>query len=180
MRKTLISGMAILVVAVSAVTVMAQNKPADEKVEVRESKPIRHMSNHKPFKESVSEKTFNKVSAAWENAKTKVINQFLAKEGNAIEEDWRLVSITDINLELTDQLTEVESSSFNAALYSDEKVKHTEIGDTIPAILLNEAKDRAILMLVKPNGDVIVIDMKSKADNNLRQWYVEGEAHRLK
>lgn len=179
MKKILIVGITGLILTVSAVTVMAQNQPVEDKVEIRESKPLSHVNNHKPFKENVSEKTFNKLMNAWEGAKEKVLNQIL-NDGDAAEDNWSIVSITDIDLELTNQLTAVESSSFNAALFSDEKEQHTEAGDTMPALLLKESKDRAILIWVKPNGDTIAIDIKSKTDNNLRKWFVDGEAHRLK
>jgi len=180
MKKIIITAGSILVLATAGVSSWAKSQE-DYNPTVYESKPSSHINEHETYKETEPPEIYSAMMKRWENARDKIINQKLSKESTQLSQQWRIIPSSDIDLELTNTLSAEESSSFADALFSDERKKNIERGDYFPAVLLNDAKDRAILTWLKGNGETVVIDIKSKRDREAkRTWYVDGNATKIK
>ncbi|MFD0716988.1 hypothetical protein [Paenibacillus sp. GCM10027626] len=136
-----------------------------------------HVNNHESFQERNSPELYKSMMEKWERAKEIAINDIMSRDAAIMKEIWTIVPSTDIDLELTNHLSKEESNSFKDALFSDERKNNISVGDYMPAVLLNEKKDRAILTWLKGTGETVVIDIKSKKDESgNRIWYIDGKA----
>ncbi|WP_157272807.1 hypothetical protein [Paenibacillus daejeonensis] len=88
---------------------------------------------------------------------------------------WNLISSADIGLKFTNQLSQEEAFSVNAALTSKEREAALQYKDYFPAVLLNQEQDYMILFWERENGNVVYIDIASEiAEDESRLWYVSG------
>jgi|GEM_PF-1234830 len=140
-----------------------------------------YISDHKSYKERKTPELFNESMQKWEKAKDKAINDILSDDTSVKNDKWTVIPSTDFDIEFTNYLPKDEANSFKDALFSDERKDNLSVGDHLPALLLNEKKDRAILTWLKGNGETAVIDIKSKLDDSgNRTWYVYGKAKFMK
>jgi len=180
MKKIIITAGSIVVFMTAGVSVWANSQEVSNPT-VRESKPLSHINEHETYKETEPPEIYSAMMERWEIARDKITNQKLSKESDQSLQQWRIIPSSDIDLELTNTLSAEESSSFADALFSNERKNNIEPGDYFPAVLLNDAKDRAILTWLKGNGETVAIDIKSKLDREgKRTWYVDGNATKMK
>ncbi|MEI0736295.1 hypothetical protein VQ056_05870 [Paenibacillus sp. JTLBN-2024] len=64
-----------------------------------------------------------------------------------------------------------ERSSFLDAFYSEERKNNLDVGDYMPALLINPDKSHALVYWEKANGSYVVMDLKTKS-NDSNSWYV--------
>ncbi|MFD0714375.1 hypothetical protein [Paenibacillus sp. GCM10027626] len=179
MKKTVaIAGSTILLLTAGVSVWASSTSPSNPYV--LESEPISHLNDHETYQETERPEIYEAMMKRWEQAKEKVIKHKLSKESNVTRQEWRIIPSSDIDLELTNGLSAAESTSFADALFSDQRKSNLGYGDYFPAVLLNEAKDRAILTWEKASGEIVAIDIKSKIDSSgKRTWYVDGEAMKI-
>ncbi|MEB3102147.1 hypothetical protein [Ferviditalea candida] len=132
-----------------------------------------HINLHKPMSDVENPKVMKMLNDSWNLGKNKISNQQPELNLN----NWEIVDSGDIDISFTNQLTYEEASSFNAALFSDERKHNLEYGDKFPALLLNPAKNHAMLFWEKYNGNYFFINIEStpQKDGTLR-WHVAGTA----
>jgi len=94
--------------------------------------------------------------------------------------DWKLVSSGDLDLELTNGLPDQEVSTFNEALFSDQRKSELQKGDLYPGALISPNEDRVILFWEKFDGSAVYLHIDSKTDSDgSRTWFVNGEVSRI-
>lgn len=94
--------------------------------------------------------------------------------------DWKLVSSGDLDLELTNGLPDQEVSTFNEALFSDQRKSELQKGDLYPGALISPSEDRVILFWEKFDGSAVYLHIDSKTDSDgTRTWFLNGEVNRI-
>ncbi|MBD3918447.1 hypothetical protein H8B09_06740 [Paenibacillus sp. PR3] len=177
-KKFILSMSATLLLTATGLAVWA--KSDDKPSETVNGTPITstsYISEHKSYKERRTPELYNESMKKWEHAKDKAINEILSDDATVKTEKWSIIPSADFDIEFTNYLSQDESNSFKDALFSDERKNNLSVGDHLPALLLNEKKDRAILTWLKGTGETAVIQIKSKTDDSgNRTWYVYGKA----
>ncbi|WP_372632440.1 hypothetical protein [Cohnella sp.] len=94
--------------------------------------------------------------------------------------DWKLVSSGDLDLEVTNGLPDQEVSTFNEALFSDQRKSELQKGDLYPGALISPSEDRVILFWEKFDGSAVYLHIDSKTDSDgTRTWFLNGEVNRI-
>ena len=94
--------------------------------------------------------------------------------------DWKLVSSGDLDLELTNGLPDQEVSTFNEALFSDQRKSELQKGDLYPGALISPTEDRVILFWEKFDGSAVYLHIDSKTDaDGSRTWFLNGGVNRI-
>ncbi len=94
--------------------------------------------------------------------------------------DWKLVSSGDLDLELTNGLPDQEVSTFNEALFSDQRKSELQKGDLYPGALISPNEDRVILFWEKFDGSAVYLHIDSKTDSDgSRTCFVNSEVSRI-
>ncbi|MFC7680741.1 hypothetical protein [Paenibacillus sp. GCM10028914] len=115
----------------------------------------------------------NKLENSWDRGKEIILAKLRVSEGQ-IANDWRLVDVVRLNENLLNSFRDAEKSSFIDAFFSEERKKNLEVGDLMPALLINPDQTEAKQFWEKHDGSYIVINLKSKKKNGLREWLVDG------
>ncbi|MFB9274878.1 hypothetical protein [Cohnella cellulosilytica] len=94
--------------------------------------------------------------------------------------DWKLISSGDLDLELTNGLPDQEVSTFNEALFSDERKSELQKGDLYPGALISPSENRVILLWEKFDGSAVYLHIDSKTDaDGSRTWFLNGGVNRI-
>lgn len=124
-----------------------------------------------------SKEVQNRLTESW----TKGRDIILKSEGgkvfatNVKDEDlskWTLIDFTQLHEKLS-SFSNQERSSFLDAFYSEDRKNNLDVGDYMPAVLINPDESQALVYWEKANGLYAVMDLKTKSDDS-DSWYVNG------
>ncbi|MGZ7445048.1 hypothetical protein [Paenibacillus sp. TH7-28] len=86
--------------------------------------------------------------------------------------NWTFFNVTQLHDELS-SFSKQGRSSFLEAFYSEERKNNLDVGDYMPALLINPDKSQALVYWEKANGSYVVMDLKTISDDS-NSWYVDG------
>lgn len=124
----------------------------------------------------------NKLVSSWNLGKETILHHSIKSVTMTTQQDlseWNMISSIEIEDKLYSKFKSEEKSSFIDAFYGEERRANLEVGDYMPAILINSELTEAKQFWQKYDGSYIVINMKTKNSNGSKQWYVEGKAEHL-
>jgi hypothetical protein len=128
-----------------------------------------------PDEKAAVEIVQKKIQGIWENGKKVIIS-----EGKQPVENWEFFDIRELHSTIFSEFTDEESSSFLEALYSEERTKNLEVGDSMSAILMSPDKSRALVYWMKKDGSYIFMNLYSQEDAKANKlWYSEGNSRKL-
>lgn len=135
-----------------------------------------HIQYKTPMFDRMKDKeVVKKIQDSWVRAEAVLASKSPNVRGGT--DGWQLINSADVAIEFTNELTQKEAFSFNGAFMSKERRAALQVGDYWPALLLNKEEGKAILFWERDNGNVVKIDLLSKANKDgARDWYVEGPA----
>lgn len=145
---------ALSIISLTAVAFAQTNEPPKSNALSKKS----HVNIHKPMSQIEKPEVNQMLHASWNRASEKI----QLKNPHLNLNSWQLIDSSDIDIDFTNNMTAEEASSFNAALFSEERIKNLEIGDLVPAILLNKSRNQALLFWEKGNGNILYVDIKSQ------------------
>ncbi|MEN1988471.1 hypothetical protein [Paenibacillus hubeiensis] len=121
-----------------------------------------------------------KLEKSWNAGKNKIIAHasdipsFSELNSKQPLEDW---AIMDMHNDLFQQFSMKEQSAFLDAYYNDERAQHMQIGDWMPALLVNPDQTEVIEFWEKKDGTYMMIHLKTKKEGwGKKVWYVYGGA----
>ncbi|MDR0270833.1 hypothetical protein [Paenibacillus sp.] len=103
-----------------------------------------------------------------EGGKEFAISSEISKEENL--SNWTFIDFTKLPDKVSSFSTK-ERSSFLEAFYGEERKNNLEVGDYVPALLMNPNNSQALVYWEKANGSYVVMDLKTKSDDS-SSWYV--------
>ncbi|MGG3284448.1 hypothetical protein [Paenibacillus solani] len=124
----------------------------------------------------------NKLVSSWNLGRETILNQSITSGTFTTQQnlrEWKMVNSVEFEDKLFSKFKSKEKSSFMDAFYGEERKSNLEVGDYMPAILINPELTEAKQFWQKHDGSYIVINMKTTKSNGTKQWYVEGEAERI-
>lgn len=86
--------------------------------------------------------------------------------------NWTFVDFNQLDDKVA-SFSRDEGSSFLDAFYSKERRENLDVGDYMPALLLNPDETEGLVYWEKADGSYVVIDLKTKSDDS-DSWYVNG------
>ncbi|GIO66614.1 hypothetical protein NYE48_02195 [Paenibacillus sp. FSL M7-1455] len=134
-------------------------------------------SEHQDIAKSVQDR----LTQSWNKGREIILETQRSEEGKAsatsseISKDldlsnWTFIDVTQLQDELS-SFSAQERSSFLDAFYSEERKNNLDVGDYMPALLINPDKSHALVYWEKANGSYVVMDLKTKS-NDSNSWYV--------
>lgn len=124
----------------------------------------------------------NKLVFSWNLGREAILNQSITSGAFTTQQNlsqWKMVNSVEFEDKLLSKFKSKEKSSFIDAFYGEERKSNLEVGDYMPAILINPELTEAKQFWQKHDGSYIVINMKTTKANGKKQWYVEGNAERI-
>lgn len=169
-------------------TLQAYDHATDLKQKAEEGKL--HVNYHKPAAEMEDPAVNEMLHKTWQRGK-----EIIAAESRILDfgtnktfdvnksvnvEDWEIIDSADIDIRFTNDLTQEEASTFNAALFHEERKENLEAGDKFPAILLSPDREKAILFWEKKNGNIFMYPILSRTDQDgKREWFVPSPGREI-